>query len=166
MSNKGNIATWSDPIAKKESLAKGRTKRYAKNRAEIGTSFEASQIRNIAESKYKKAGNLLAIHLIELNINPTPYKGLMRRLQTPLQYAGESKLNNAIKRFAELIKKQEYEVLDFAYIKRLVTESVSNKPTPEYLQRLRTRIALNKQRNKAKKRAKKGLKTNDAKQSD
>ena len=66
-----NIKSWSDPIAKKKSLKQGRERAYKENRQTIGASFKPETIKRIAEAKFIKANNLLAIHLIEKDIAPT-----------------------------------------------------------------------------------------------
>ena len=101
-----NKASWTDPIAKKRSLAQGRELAYKENRRTIGASFRPETIKRIAETKYIKANNLLAIHLIENKIAPTKYKGWMKRIQTPFQYGSPERLNNAIDRFIVLILKK------------------------------------------------------------
>jgi hypothetical protein len=140
-----NTASWSDPIAKKKSLNEGRKRAYKENRNTFGASFPPEQIRAIAEAKYKKANNLLAIHLIEKDIAPTKYKGWMKRLQTPLQYASPERLCNAIDQFIKLIEDEESKALDIETVRQLVADAVANKPAPTYLKELRNKVSMNKQ---------------------
>ena len=142
-----NKASWIDPIAKKRSLAQGRERAYKENRRSIGASFRPETIKRIAEAKYAKANNHLAIYLIEQNINPTPYKGWMKRLQTPFQYGSPERLNNAIDRFIALILKNEKKTLDKQTVSQLVERATAEKPAPAYLKELRERARLNKEFN-------------------
>ena len=139
-----NIKSWSDPIAKKKSLKEGRERAYKENRETIGGSFRPETITAIAESKYIKGNNLLAIHLIENKIAPTKYKGWMKRIQTPFQYGSPERLNNAIDRFIALILKNEKKTLDKQTVSQLVERATAEKPAPAYLKELRV-----KQRTKA-----------------
>ena len=139
-----NKASWTDPIAKKRSLAQGRERAYKENRRSIGASFRPETIKRIAETKYIKANNLLAIHLIENKIAPTKYKGWMKRIQTPFQYGSPERLNNAIDRFIALILKNENKTLDKQTVSQLVERATAEKPAPAYLKELRV-----KQRTKA-----------------
>ena len=139
-----NKASWTDPIAKKRSLAQGRELAYKENRRTIGASFRPETIKRIAETKDIKANNLLAIHLIENKIAPTKYKGWMKRIQTPFQYGSPERLNNAIDRFIVLILKNENKTLDKQTVSQLVERATAEKPAPAYLKELRV-----KQRTKA-----------------
>ena len=142
-----NTASWSDPIAKKKSLKEGRERAYKENRETIGGSFRPETITAIAESKYIKGNNLLAIHLIENKIAPTKYKGWMKRIQTPFQYGSPERLNNAIDRFIVLILKNENKTLDKQTVSQLVERATAEKPAPAYLKELRERARLNKEFN-------------------
>ena len=142
-----NKASWTDPIAKKRSLAQGRELAYKENRRTIGASFRPETIKRIAETKYIKANNLLAIHLIENKIAPTKYKGWMKRIQTPFQYGSPERLNNAIDRFIALILKNEKKTLDKQTVSQLVEKATAEKPAPAYLKELRERARLNKEFN-------------------
>ena len=142
-----NKASWIDPIAKKKSLAQGRERAYKENRRTIGASFRPETIKRIAEAKYIKANNLLAIHLIENRITPTKYKGWMKRIQTPFQYGSPERLNNAIDRFIALILKNEKKTLDKQTVSQLVEKATAEKPAPAYLKELRERARLNKEFN-------------------
>ena len=142
-----NKASWTDPIAKKRSLAQGRELAYKENRRTIGASFRPETIKRIAETKYIKANNLLAIHLIENKIAPTKYKGWMKRIQTPFQYGSPERLNNAIDRFIALILKNENKTLDKQTVSQLVERATAEKPAPAYLKELRERARLNKEFN-------------------
>ena len=140
-----NKASWTDPIAKKRSLAQGRELAYKENRRTIGASFRPETIKRIAETKYIKANNLLAIHLIENKIAPTKYKGWMKRLQTPLEYSSPERLNSAIDRFIELIMQEENKALQKQTVRQLVDRATAEKPAPAYLKQLRQRVSLNNQ---------------------
>jgi hypothetical protein len=140
-----NKASWIDPIAKKKSLAQGRERAYKENRRTIGASFRPETIKRIAEAKYIKANNLLAIHLIENRITPTKYKGWMKRLQTPLEYSSPERLNSAIDRFIELILQEENKVLNKEIVRKLIERATAEKPAPAYLKQLRQRVSLNNQ---------------------
>lgn len=142
-----NKASWIDPIAKKRSLAQGRERAYKENRQTIGGSFRPETITVIAESKYIKGNNLLAIHLIENKIAPTKYKGWMKRLQTPLEYSSPERLNSAIDRFIELIMQEENKALQKQTVRQLVDRATAEKPAPAYLKELRERARLNKEFN-------------------
>ncbi|WP_269223159.1 hypothetical protein [Flavobacterium sp. IMCC34518] len=142
-----NIASWSDPIAKKKSLTDGRKRAYKENRDNFGASFKPETIKAIAEAKYKKAGNHLAIYLIDLGINPTPYKGFMKRLQTPFQYGSHGRLYNAIDRFITLIDRAENKTLNSQTVRQLVERATAEKPAPAYLKELRETARLNKEFN-------------------
>ncbi|CAM2772555.1 hypothetical protein SAMN05444143_104164 [Flavobacterium succinicans] len=142
-----NKASWIDPIAKKKSLKQGRERAYKENRQTIGASFKPETIKRIAEAKFIKANNLLAIHLIEKDIAPTKYKGWMKRLQTPLQYASPERLCNAIDRFISLIEKEESKSLDKQTVRQLVERATAEKPAPAYLKQLRERVRLNNEFN-------------------
>ncbi|MGL2992701.1 hypothetical protein [Flavobacterium sp. TSSA_36] len=144
---RANKASWADPTEKKKSLAQGRERAYKENRRTIGASFRPETIKRIAEVKYIKANNHLAIYLIEQNINPTPYKGWMKRLQTPFQYGSPERLNNAIDRFIALILKNENKTLNSQTVRQLVERATAEKPAPAYLKELRETARLNKEFN-------------------
>lgn len=134
-----NKASWIDPIAKKKSLAQGRERAYKENRRTIGASFRPETIKRIAEAKYIKANNLLAIHLIENRITPTKYKGWMKRLQTPLLYGSPERQNDAIDKLIALILKNENKTLNSQTVRQLVERATAEKPAPAYLKELRAK---------------------------
>lgn len=136
---RANKISWDDPITKKKSLAQGRERAYKENRRTIGQSFTPETIKRIAEAKYIKANNLLAIHLIENRIAPTKYKGWMKRLQTPFQYGSPERLHKAIDRFIALILKNEKKTLDKQTLSQLVERATAEKPAPAYLIELRAK---------------------------
>lgn len=132
MSNKGSIASWSDPRAKKESLAKGRKTAYEIKKERTGCSFDPETILKISINKYTKSGNQLALHLISKGIDIVPFKNIIRFLNYPGYYKKESSQDKAIKTVVELSNKQKQNTLTIEKATELVNGGVNKKPTGEY----------------------------------
>lgn len=127
MSNKGNVASWSDPKAKKESLAKGRERAYKTRREKEGSSFGKGQIESIRLAKYQEHGNHLAVYLLTKGIDTTELKRTMQRLNRPDNFAKEQSFNKAVRQIVELSNKQKENTITEEVVLELIKQGIESR---------------------------------------
>lgn len=130
----GNLASWIDKEAKKESLAKGRTKLYKERRESGEKSFKDYHIKSLKIGKLKQYRNFLGLHLFKSGIkNITKLLVLSKRLNTPHYYRSNESFIKAITVIVEVANKEKRNVLTFDKALILVNKSLESKVSKQGL---------------------------------
>jgi hypothetical protein len=145
MSNKGNIASWTNPEERKKSLADGRKTAFQIKKEKTGCSFDPETILKISINKYTKSGNELALYLINKGINIVPFKNKIRYLNCPGYYKKEGSQDKAIKTVVELSNKQKQNTITIEKATELVSNGISRKPTGEFRLNLKKKSNISRE---------------------